>query len=96
MDGYRDRRNGPRQPPEPLIRPVPKMRSRALVVGAGIVGLSCAFFLRRAGHDVTVLDRDPDGDRASLGNAGAIAQPEVMPIAAPGIVWKVPRYLLDN
>ncbi|MDP6897085.1 MAG: FAD-dependent oxidoreductase, partial [Rhodospirillales bacterium] len=71
------------------------MQSRALVVGAGIVGLSCAFFLRRTGHDVTVLDRDPDGDRASLGNAGAIAQPEVMPIAAPGIVWKVPRYLLD-
>jgi D-amino-acid dehydrogenase len=95
VDGYGDRRNGPRQPPEPLIRPVPKMRSRALVVGGGIVGLSCAFFLRRAGYDVTVLDRDPDGDRASLGNAGAIAQPEVMPIAAPGIVWKVPRYLLD-
>ena len=71
------------------------MRSRALVVGAGIVGLSCAFFLRRTGHDVTVLDRDPDGDRASLGNAGAIAQPEVMPIAAPGIISKLPRYLLD-
>jgi len=71
------------------------MGSRALVIGAGIVGLSCAFFLRRAGHDVTVLDRDPDGDRASLGNAGAIAQPEVMPIAAPGIISKLPRYLLD-
>ena len=74
---------------------MPTTRSRALVIGAGIVGLSCAFFLRRTGHDVTILDRDPNGDRASLGNAGAIAQPEVMPIAAPGIVSKLPRYLLD-
>ena len=71
------------------------MHSRVLIVGVGIVGLSCAFFLRRAGHNVTVLDRDLNGDRASLGNAGAIAQPEVMPIAAPGIAWKVPRYLVD-
>lgn len=65
------------------------------VVGAGIVGLNCAFFLRRAGLKVTVYDRDPDGDRTSFGNAGAIAQPEVMPIAEPGIVWKVPGYLFD-
>jgi len=66
-----------------------------IVIGAGIVGLSCAFFLKRAGFEVTVLDRDPDGDRTSFGNAGAIAQPEIMPIAEPGIFWKVPGYLFD-
>ncbi len=66
-----------------------------VIVGAGIVGLSCAFFLRQAGYQVTVVDRDPDGDRTSFGNAGAIAQPEVMPIAEPGIIWKVPGYLFD-
>lgn len=69
--------------------------NNAVVVGSGIVGLCCAFFLKRAGFAVTVLDRDPDGDRASFGNAGAIARAEVMPIAAPGIVWKVPGYLFD-
>ncbi|MBT5514309.1 MAG: FAD-dependent oxidoreductase [Rhodospirillaceae bacterium] len=66
-----------------------------VVVGAGIVGLSCAFFLKRAGFDVTVIDRDPDGDRTSFGNAGAIAQTEFMPIAEPGVAWKVPGYLFD-
>jgi len=68
---------------------------QAVVIGAGIVGLSCAFFLRRAGFEVVVVDRDPDGDRTSFGNAGAIAQPEVMPIAEPGVAWKVPGYLFD-
>ncbi|MDD9877214.1 MAG: FAD-binding oxidoreductase [Magnetovibrio sp.] len=67
----------------------------AVVVGAGIVGLCCAFHLNRAGLRVTVVDRDPDGDRTSFGNAGAIAQPEIMPLAEPGIIWKVPRHLFD-
>jgi len=68
---------------------------QAVVVGAGIVGLCCAFHLKARGFDVTVVDRDPDGDRTSFGNAGAIAQPEIMPLAEPGIAWKVPGYLLD-
>ena len=49
---------------------------RACVIGAGIVGLNCALWLRREGFDVTVIDRDPEGDRASHGNAGAIAVEE--------------------
>ena len=57
------------------------------------MGLSCAYFVSRRGFHVTVVDRDLAGDRTSFGNAGAIAFPEVMPIAAPGIIWKVPYYL---
>jgi D-amino-acid dehydrogenase len=69
--------------------------NRVLVIGAGIVGLAVAYHLWRDGADVTVIDRDPAGDKTSFGNAGGIAVPEVLPIAAPGIVWKVPRWLLD-
>ena len=69
--------------------------SQVVVIGAGIVGLSCAFFLNRLGFKVTVVDRNLGGDRASFGNAGAIALPEFMPIAEPGVLWKIPGYLLN-
>lgn len=68
---------------------------RIVIVGAGIIGLSCAFWLLRDGHAVTVVDRDPAGDKASFGNAGAIAVPEVVPVAGPGLLWQVPRWLVD-
>jgi D-amino-acid dehydrogenase len=44
---------------------------KVAVVGAGIVGLATACQLTRSGIEVTIIDRDPEGDKASLGNAGA-------------------------
>jgi D-amino-acid dehydrogenase len=67
----------------------------AAVVGGGIIGLSIAYHLVQSGASVIVIDRDPDGDKASLGNAGAIAVTEVVPAAVPGIAWRVPGWLLD-
>lgn len=69
--------------------------SSVLVVGAGIVGLACAFWLTRAGFRVTVVDADPSGDKASFGNAGSIAVAEVVPASQPGLAWRVPGWLLD-
>ena len=66
-----------------------------VVVGAGIVGLSVAFHLVRDGRSVTLLDPDPEGDKASFGNAGGIAVTEVVPASVPGLAWKVPFWLLD-
>jgi len=56
-------------------------RPAVTVIGAGIVGLAAAHHLHKAGAQVTIVDRDPDGDKASLGNAGAIAVTEVVPAA---------------
>lgn len=69
--------------------------SRMLVVGAGIIGLSCARALVADGHQVTVLDRDPPGDKASFGNAGGLGVTEIVPASVPGLVWKVPGWLFD-
>jgi len=66
-----------------------------LVIGAGIVGLSAAHHLLKGGARVTLVDRDPEGDKASFGNAGGIAVTEVVPASVPGLLWKVPRWLLD-
>lgn len=68
---------------------------QVVIVGAGIVGLSIAYSLLKEGAQVTVIDRSPTGDKASFGNAGAIAVTEVIPAAKPGIWRRVPRWLLD-
>jgi D-amino-acid dehydrogenase len=59
------------------------MAARVVVVGAGAIGLSCAYFLQRAGCEVTVLDAGPVGDGASWGNAGWVSPSLSAPIPGP-------------
>jgi D-amino-acid dehydrogenase len=58
-----------------------------LVIGGGVAGLWCAYFLRLAGHTVTVLDRNAVGDPVSCssGNTGFVANGGV-PLAGPGVL----------
>ncbi|MGV3491386.1 MAG: NAD(P)/FAD-dependent oxidoreductase [Devosia sp.] len=69
--------------------------SRIAVVGAGIIGATIAARLILDGHDVTVYEPEPDGLPTSSGNAALIALPEIAPIASPGILAAVPKWLLD-
>lgn len=71
------------------------MAHNVIVIGAGVVGVSIGFELIRQGHQVTILDRDGIAAGASEGNAGAFAFTDVMPLAAPGIMRKAPKWLLD-
>ncbi|MGS4946152.1 NAD(P)/FAD-dependent oxidoreductase [Meridianimarinicoccus sp. RP-17] len=65
------------------------------VIGAGIVGVTTAFALQNAGHRVTLIDRKGVAAEASRGNAGAFAFSDIEPLAAPGIMRRAPRWLLD-
>ncbi len=65
------------------------------VIGAGIVGIATAAYLRRDGHDVTVVDKLAPGQYTSFGNAGILSPGSCVPIAMPGILKKVPGYLAD-
>ncbi len=65
------------------------------VIGAGIVGMSCALHLLRAGHPVRVVDRLPPGEGCSFGNAGLFADYSFVPLSLPGVLWNVPKWLLD-
>lgn len=67
-----------------------------IVIGAGICGLSAALWLRRAGHEVTLIDRDGPGAGASFGNAGLLAQWAVVPVNTPGLVRTAAKYLFDT
>ncbi len=65
----------------------PVLDGPVVVVGGGIVGLSCAWFLQAAGAEVIVLEAGArTGGGASRGNAGAICPSQVEPLAAPGTV----------
>ena len=67
-----------------------------VVIGAGVIGLSAAYYLVADGHHVTVIDRDPAGDKASFGNAGGIGISEILPASAPGLIWRVPGWLVRS
>src|SRR3954464_2984323 len=70
--------------------------SDVVVIGAGVIGLACAFRLAREGRRVLLLDRDQPGMGASFGNAGHIATEQVFPLASPAVVRGGFRYLLDS
>ena len=66
------------------------------VVGAGIVGISCAAYLLRDGWRVSLFDPDPPGSNTSFGNAGIIAAGSIIPYSAPDLWKAVPSMLFDR
>jgi D-amino-acid dehydrogenase len=69
--------------------------SRIIIVGGGIVGLSTAIWLLRAGQNVTLVDPGIVGRPASYGNAGVLAACSVAPVTMPGLVGKGLLLALD-
>lgn len=60
--------------------------SRVVIVGGGVVGASCAYYLARAGHRVAVVDRGDFGAGCSHANCGYVCPSHVLPLAVPGAV----------
>src|SRR5882724_11581305 len=69
--------------------------SHIAVIGAGIVGVSAALHLQRDGNTVTLIDERNPGEGTSKGNAAVLAVDSVSPVATPGVLWDVPKYLKD-
>ena len=66
-----------------------------VVIGAGIVGVSAALHLQRDGRAVTLIDERNPGEGTSKGNAAVVATESCVPVATPGVLWDVPKYLMD-
>lgn len=64
----------------------PCLVSKVVVIGGGVVGLSCAYYLLKDGHEVTVLDRDGATKGTSWGNAGMIVPSHFEPMANPAML----------
>jgi len=71
--------------------------SKSVVIcGGGIVGLCCAYYLAREGCRVTLVERGgADRDHCALGSAGFISPSHVIPLSAPGMVWKGLKWMLN-
>lgn len=68
---------------------------KVAVLGAGVVGVTSAYYLAKAGHEVTVIDRQPGAAlETSHANAGEISPGYASPWAAPGIPMKAVKWLL--
>lgn len=68
---------------------------RVVVLGSGVVGVTSAWYLARAGHAVTVLDRQPAaGMETSFANAGQVSPGYSAPWAGPGIPVKALKWLM--
>ena len=70
---------------------------RVIVLGSGVVGVTTAYYLAKAGHDVTVIDRQPGPAlETSFANAGQISPGYASPWAAPGIPLKAFKWLFQR
>lgn len=67
---------------------------RVLVVGGGVIGAACAYYLRQAGRAVTLIDRGEFGRGCSHGNCGYVCPSHVLPLAGPGALGRTLKTLL--
>ncbi|MGE0288338.1 MAG: D-amino acid dehydrogenase [Bradyrhizobium sp.] len=68
---------------------------KVLILGSGVIGVTSAYYLARAGHDVTVVDRQPGPAlETSFANAGEVSPGYASPWAGPGVPVKAIKWLL--
>ncbi len=68
---------------------------RVLVLGAGVIGVTTAYYLAQQGYDVVVVDRQPSvANETSFANAGQISPGYASPWAAPGIPLKALKWMM--
>ncbi|MBY4945765.1 D-amino acid dehydrogenase [Cupriavidus respiraculi] len=70
---------------------------RVLVLGSGVIGVTSAWYLAKAGHDVTVVDREAaPALGTSFANAGQISPGYASPWAAPGVPLKAIKWMFQQ
>lgn len=67
-----------------------------VIIGGGINGLSSAYYLQEAGHQVTIVDQTDITNNCSYGNAGYICPSHFVPLATPGIVQQGLKWMLNS
>ncbi|WP_417507397.1 NAD(P)/FAD-dependent oxidoreductase [Marinomonas gallaica] len=79
-----------------MTRSMPSVQQAdIIIIGAGVIGISIALQLQQQGKQVLLLDNQDPNARTSIGNAGAFAFSDIIPLATPGIMAKAPKWLVD-
>jgi D-amino-acid dehydrogenase len=72
------------------------MSKKVIIIGGGIIGLSCAYYLQKSGHKVIVIDKGRFDQGASYVNAGYITPSHIIPLPSPGIISKGLKWMLNS
>ena len=71
------------------------MSKRVVVIGGGVVGTSCAYYLNLSGWDVTIVEQKTVGSGASHANCGYVSPSHILPLAGPGVMGKTLKAMLS-
>lgn len=69
---------------------------RVTIIGGGVIGLCSAYYLRKQGYDVTIVDRGTITDGCSFGNMGYISPSHFIPLATPGIISQGLKWMMSS
>jgi D-amino-acid dehydrogenase len=72
------------------------MSKQVTIIGGGIIGLCCAYYLQKEDYDITVIEKGDITDGTSFGNAGYVSPSHFTPLASPGIVAQGLRWMLSS
>jgi D-amino-acid dehydrogenase len=64
------------------------------IVGGGVIGLCCAYYLNKQGFEITLIDRHDITDGCSFGNMGYVSPSHFIPLASPGIISQGLKWML--
>jgi D-amino-acid dehydrogenase len=69
---------------------------KVTVIGAGVIGLCCAYYLQKEGYEVTVVERNDLTSGCSFGNLGYVSPSHFIPLATPGIISQGMRWMMSS
>jgi D-amino-acid dehydrogenase len=67
-----------------------------IIIGAGVIGMCAAYYLRKSGRSVLIIDQAEPGSGASFGNCGMISPSHVLPNTLPGLPWKAFKWMFQK
>jgi D-amino-acid dehydrogenase len=69
---------------------------KVTIIGAGVIGLCCAYYLQKEGYEVTVVERNDLSDGCSFGNMGYVSPSHFIPLATPGIISQGAKWMMSS
>jgi D-amino-acid dehydrogenase len=69
---------------------------KVAIIGGGVIGLCCAYYLNKQGYKIIVIDRNDITDGCSFGNMGYISPSHFIPLASPGIIRQGLKWMLSS